>query len=85
MVHMAWFNSDGVETWEDVLGSPNGTTPYDGEQIRRTAKKLRYFVAEGYLQSPDWEPHTTDVVQNSVYASRWPLRRENSTLWTLVN
>ena len=85
MVHMAWFNSDGVETWEKVWGSWNGITPYDGEQIRRVAKKLRYFGAEQYLQSPDWEPRTTDVVQNSVYASRWPLRRENSTLWMLVN
>ena len=47
-------NSDGVETWETVWGSSNGTTPYD------------------------WEPHTTDVIQNNVYASRWPL-------WTLVN
>ena len=56
-----------------------------GEQIRRVAKKLRYFGAEQYLQSPDWEPHITDVVQNSVYASMWPLRNENSTLWTLVN
>ena len=85
MGHMAWFNDDGVETWENVWGSWNGITPYDGEQIRRVAKKLRYFGAEGYLQSPDWEPHITDVIQNSVYASRWPLRRENSTLWTLVH
>ena len=85
MVHIAWFDSDGVETWESVWGSWKGITPYDGEQIRRAAKKLRYFEAEGYLQSPDWEPHITYVVQNNVYASRWPLRRENSTLWTLVN
>ena len=78
MVHMAWFNSDGVETWENVWGSSNGTTPYDGEQIRRFAKKLHYFEAEQHLRSPDWEPHITDVIQNHVYASRWPL-------WTLVN
>ena len=26
MVHVAWFNDDGVETWEDVWGSRNGIT-----------------------------------------------------------
>ena len=54
IVRMTWINSDGVETWETIWGSSNGTTPYD------------------------WEPHTTDVIQNNVYASRWPL-------WTLVS
>lgn len=85
MVQFAWFNGDGVVTWENVWGSWNGITKYDGEQIRRVAKMLRYFGKEGYLQSFDWEPHTQEVVQSNVYASKWPLPKSNSTLWTMVN
>jgi len=46
---------------------------------------LRYLGKEGYLQSPHWEPHTTEVLQESVYASKWPLPEKQATLWTIVN
>jgi len=83
LVQHAWFNGDGVETWENVWGTWNGITEYDGEQIRRMAKMSRFFGKRGYLNSKDWEPHTADTVQEDVYGSKWPLA--DSTLWTVVN
>jgi formylglycine-generating enzyme required for sulfatase activity len=79
----AWFNGDGYESWENVWGVWNGITPYDGEAIRRVATMLRQFGKDGFLQSADWEPHTREVYQDGIYASRFPL--DSSTVWTIVN
>lgn len=84
-LQFAWFNGDGYESWENVWGTWNGITPYDAEAIRRIATMLRFFGRAGFLQSTDWEPHTLDVWQADVYASKWPLASKNSTLWTIAN
>lgn len=81
----AWFNGDGYESWENVWGVWNGITPYDGEAIRRVGTMLRYFGQEGFLQSPDWEPYTREVSQLGIYASKFPLKARNQTVWTIVN
>mmetsp|Transcript_49726 Transcript_49726/g.146658 ORF Transcript_49726/g.146658 Transcript_49726/m.146658 type:complete len:432 (+) Transcript_49726:1159-2454(+) len=45
---------------------------------------LRFFGGRGgLLQSPGWEPHTTDVLQAGVFGSRFP--NSTHTLYTLVN
>jgi len=62
-LQMAWFNGDGYETWENVWGNWNGITPHDAEAIRRVAAMLRYFGKEGFLQSPGWEPHAREILQ----------------------
>jgi len=82
-LQMAWFNGDGYESWENVWGTWNGITPYDGEAIRRVATMLRYLGKAGFLHSPDWIPHSPDVSQDDVYASKWPM--SDATVWTIVN
>jgi len=84
-LQMAWFNGDGYESWENVWGTWNGITPYDGEAIRRVATMLRYLGTQGFLHSPDWVPHTADVWQQDVFASKWPLPQKQATVWTIVN
>jgi len=79
----AWFNGDGYESWENVWGIWNGITPYDGEVIRRVANMLRHYGKEGVFNSPDWEPHTREVYQAGIYASKFPLGQQ--TVWTIVN
>merc|ERR1711865_254406 len=81
----AWFNGAGYESWENVWGTWNGITPYDGEAIRRVGAMLRHFGGEGFLQSPEWEPHTLEVFQDGIYASKFPLAARRATLWTVVN
>lgn len=76
----AFFNGDGLETWENIWGIWNGITQRDGETIRRVAKIERKFSA--LLVSPGWVPHTP-VLQFQVYASKWP--GDGRTLWTLIN
>jgi len=81
----AWFNGDGYESWENIWGIWNGITPYDGEAIRRVGTMLRHFGKEGFLQSPDWEPHSRAVYQEGIYASKFPLAARKSTVWTIIN
>merc|ERR1712226_1490095 len=81
----AWFNGDGYESWENVWGTWNGITPYDGEAIRRVATMLRYLGKEGFLHSPDWIPHTPEMRHEDLFASKWPLPSKSATLWTIVN
>lgn len=87
-LQMAWFNGDGFESWENVWGTWNGITPRDGEAIRRVATMSRFLGKHGFLQSPDWEPHTIvdlpDKRNNpDVFASKWPLGKNR--VWTIVN
>lgn len=84
-LQMAWFNGDGYESWENVWGTWNGITPYDSEAIRRVATMLRYLGKEGFLHSPDWVPHTPEVRQDDVFASKWPLLAKEASAWTIVN
>ena len=47
-------------------------------------------VTTGHLRSPLWVPHTTEVLQEGVFGSRWQLgdghgNWTNTTLWTLIN
>ena len=80
----AYFNAVGWESWENIWGNWNGVVPADGEALRRSARILRYFGRLGFTSSPDWEPHTTEVIQTeTVFASKWPLGEES--LWTIVN
>lgn len=82
-LQMAWFNGDGYESWENVWGTWNGITPYDGEAIRRVGTMLRFLGKAGFLHSPEWIPHTPEVSQDNVFASKWPV--ESASLWTIVN
>mmetsp|Transcript_50215 Transcript_50215/g.92764 ORF Transcript_50215/g.92764 Transcript_50215/m.92764 type:complete len:725 (-) Transcript_50215:50-2224(-) len=82
-LQFAYFNGDGYETWENIWGIWNGIVPRDAEAIRRVATIERFFGRRGFLQSPDWVPHTMEVEQDDVFASKWPWA--NATLWTLVN
>eukprot|EP00930_Biecheleria_cincta_P043152 TRINITY_DN29669_c0_g1_i1.p1 TRINITY_DN29669_c0_g1~~TRINITY_DN29669_c0_g1_i1.p1 ORF type:complete len:927 (+),score=116.79 TRINITY_DN29669_c0_g1_i1:22-2781(+) len=85
-LQMAYFNGDGYETWENVWGTWNGITPRDAEAIRRIAAIERFFGKLGYLNSPLWEPHSTDIIHSDdIFASRWPVPERNSTLWTIIN
>ena len=80
----AYFNAVGYESWENIWGSWNGIVPADGEALRRSAHILRFFGRLRFTQSPDWEPHTIEVIQSgAVFASKWPVG--NETLWTIVN
>jgi len=82
----AWFNGQGYESWENVWGTWNGITPRDGEAIRRVGTMLRFFGGKtSHLLSPDWEPHVLGPVQSHVYSSRFPLKDDASTMWTMVN
>ena len=74
-LHAAFFNGAGYEAWENVWGVWNGIVPRDGEAIRRMATMLRFLgsSAAGYvLRSPFWVPHTPEVAQRGVFASKWP-------------
>merc|ERR1712232_528566 len=82
-LQMAWFNGDGYESWENVWGTWNGITPRDGEAIRRVATMLRYFGGLGLLQSEEWEPHTTGLLSDDLFASKWD--DGSYKLWTIVN
>ncbi len=84
-LQMAFFNGDGYESWENVWGVWNGITPRDSEALRRVATMLRFFGASGHLRSPEWEPHAQNVYQDGLFASKWPLPEQGSTLWTVVN
>ena len=76
----AFFNGDGMETWENIWGIWNGMTPRDSEAVRRIAKIERKY--SDLLVSPKWEPFTP-TLRYQVYASKWP--GDNRTLWTIVN
>lgn len=84
-LQMAWFNGDGYESWENVWGTWNGITPYDGEAIRRVATMLRYLGKEGFMHSAEWVPHTAEVWQENIFASKWPVSAKGATAWTIVN
>ena len=65
------------ESWENVWGVWNGIVPRDGEALRRVATMLRFLggargSGEDVLHSAGWVPHTPEVVQSGVYASKWP-------------
>jgi gamma-glutamyl hercynylcysteine S-oxide synthase len=76
----AFFNGEGLETWENVWGIWNGFTPRDGEATRRVATIERTVAP--FLVSKDWEP-LYPMLRYGVYASRWPLA--DQTVWTIVN
>lgn len=92
-LHHAWFNGDGYVAWENVFGIWNGITPRDGEALRRVSHMSRFFGGKlRLLQSPDWVPHTDEVTQEAVYASKWPAYDPKQqgegdvlNLWTLIN
>lgn len=85
----AWFNGLGAETWENVWGTWNGITPRDGEVIRRVALMLRFFGARGFLQSSDWLPHTSELLQmargTGMYASAFPSPAGDEVVYAIVN
>ena len=85
-LQLAFFNGDGYETWENVWGAWNGIVPRDAEAIRRIGTMLRFWGAQGYLNSPQWEPHATVPRVAGVFASRWPhAEQQGSTLYTIIN
>jgi iron(II)-dependent oxidoreductase len=63
-----------------VCGIWNGSTPRDGETMRRVATIEP--ALQSFLISPQWEPHTP-TVRFGVFASKWP--KASDTAWTLVN
>eukprot|EP01052_Picozoa_sp_SAG31_P027397 SAG31_NODE_2563_length_5473_cov_6.924823_3_plen_501_part_00 len=84
MTQLAYFNGVGVDTWQNVWGIWQGMTAHDAEALRRLAPILRFFGRRGFLQSPQWVPHTPLQTRGAaVYASKWPVR--DDTLWTIIN
>ena len=85
VLQLAYFNGDGVETWQSIWGVWNGLTARDGEALRRMSAVLRFFGREGYLQSDGWRPHAPllDGSAESVFASAWPL--DAGTVTLLIN
>ena len=86
IIQLAWFNGDGVETWQNIWGIWQGLTDRDATALKRLGPLLRFFGrARSFLQSSEWVPHTPMLQSDGagVYASAWPLGRE--TLWTVVN
>jgi len=79
-LQFAFFNGVGWESWENIWGIWNGTTPRDAEATRRVATLERALAP--FLVSPDWEP-LAPMLRYGVYASRWPSGQQ--TLWTIVN
>jgi formylglycine-generating enzyme required for sulfatase activity len=76
----AFFNGVGYESWENIWGIWNETTPRDAEALRRVATIERSMAP--LLVSADWEPHTP-ALRYGVFASKFP--GDGRTLWTLVN
>jgi len=76
----AFFNGDGMETWENIWGIWNGMTPRDSEATRRIAKIERKFSE--MLISPGWEPFAP-TIHFQIYASKWPSK--DQMLWTIIN
>jgi iron(II)-dependent oxidoreductase len=77
----AFFNGIGIMPWESIWGIWNEMTPRDSETFRRVRKI--YHQVDPLLVSKDWEPHTPGLLQQGIYASRWP--DEGQTLWTIIN
>jgi hypothetical protein len=84
-MQLAFFNGDGIETWQNVWGIWNGIEDADSEAMRRIGNILRFFGKRGFLQSRGWVPHTPMVQTASagIFASAWPLHGE--VVWTVVN
>lgn len=82
LLHSAFFNGTGLESWENIWGIWNGMTERDDEATRRVATIERAFPK--LLVSSKWEPHTP-TLQSSVYASEWPSETGTQTLWTIIN
>jgi len=76
----AFFNGVGFESWENIWGIWNETTPRDAEALRRIATIDRAVAP--LLVSADWEPHTP-TLQYGVFASKFP--GQDRDLWTIVN
>jgi iron(II)-dependent oxidoreductase len=79
-LQMAFLNGVGYVSWENIWGTWNGTTPRDGETLRRIG--AIYRAVPELLTSAQWEP-LTPTAQFGIFASKWP--GEKDTLWTLVN
>jgi formylglycine-generating enzyme required for sulfatase activity len=82
LLHSAFFNGTGLESWENIWGIWNGMTERDEDATRRVATIERKFPK--LLVSSGWEPHTP-TLQSSVFASKWPSETGTQTLWTIVN
>jgi formylglycine-generating enzyme required for sulfatase activity len=80
MLHYAFFNGDGYESWENIFGVWNQITPRDAEALRRIS--AIYRAVPELLVSPDYEPFTS-TLQKDVYATRFPSK--SATLWTFIN
>jgi iron(II)-dependent oxidoreductase len=76
----AFFNGVGFESWENIWGIWNETTPRDAEALRRVSTIERAVAP--LLTSADWEPHTP-TLQYGVFASKFP--GQGRDLWTIVN
>ena len=86
IIQLAWFNGDGVETWQNIWGIWQGLTERDAGALQRLGPLLRFFGrSRRFLQSSAWVPHTPMLqsMEADVYASAWPLG--NETLWSIVN
>ena len=86
-IQTCWFNTVGFETFENVWGTWNGITERDGEALRRVGLLLRYFGRRGFFTSPDWIPHTLEVLQmqQGIFGSAWSSPSGEEVIYTLVN
>ena len=77
----AFFNGEGYALLENLWGYWDGIAPRDAEALRRFTRIERAYA--DLLTSAEWEPHTPDLLQPGIFASRFPVNGQ--TLWTLVN
>jgi formylglycine-generating enzyme required for sulfatase activity len=80
MLQTAFFNGEGIESWENVWGNWNGLTDWDAEALRRIATIER--ATAPFLSGGDWQPYAP-TLRDGLFASRWQLK--SSSLWTLIN
>ena len=78
--------------WENIWGTWNQLTEHDAEAIRLVGMILRFFGKRGFFTSPDWVPHTSEMLQMStgVFGSAFLLGRGTGNggreiVYTLIN
>lgn len=87
MMQLAFFNGDGIETWQNIWGIWYALTPRDAEALKRVSTILRHFGGLGFLQSPAWHPHypLRNGSGSGVFASAFPLAASGETLFLAIN
>ena len=89
VLHNAWFNGIGVESWENVWGIFNKWSDRDALALKRLQPLYKAFGGGGLglLNSFGWEPFFA-TEDPEVYSTRFPTQEHEwgaaMTLWTLI-